>query len=805
MKHLYFILVLSFSVFYGISFAQNINDNFQNLSGSENTELLSNYENYFSKPRESLYIHTNKSSYLKGENIWFQGYAYNRQSKHLDSLTRNVEIGIYNKDGQMVDKRLYLTINGIFKGQIAIDSTYKDGQYFLKAETSYMKNFKEDYAHLQSFEIIGEEQRINEPENLGYDLQVLPEGGHIVEDCSSVLGVKLTNEKGVGITYEAALLENGNVIRTFKSNTFGHGKVEFTPKQNSKYTVNAKLANGEVIERTVTDVKGQGLALTIKQFTNDTSLISICSNLPSNFNINTAKMSLFIHQEGSYLEIPVKLENRLGNTMLKVDNATLFDGVNTVTLVLNQKPIAERLIFIRKKIANFNGDLLVETVKGSANDSLNLKLRFSNLDQPSILSISVLPKYTMSNFKNQNISSAFLLDPFVNGYIENKAYYFKNPDRKVDYDLDLLLLTQGWSKYKWTSIFNQKVYELYERENGLTHTLALNGKVPKNVEKFLVHNTYFNSNQVFELPENKKIRLENRYPFRGEEIRFSYITSKRDFLSPKVVVTTPLHLKKDSITITPGLENTIPNLRTIKPEFDRRELYGNVLKGEVLDEVDIIAENKKKLAQKRKYGFFVGDVVEIDKKIVRRFPLLSNYIATQGYFVNDTPRAFTIRKMSGRSARGGSNSLSPVVFLDGVRLIDLNFLSRALTSDFEEILIDRSGFARGEQSDGGVIMLTSRKTALFNKDNQDKIFYAHKIEHGFEEPKEFYMAKYAFYQSEAFQEVGTIGWFSGVTLPSNNSAELQVFDTGLDEFTLYIEGITQDGHLISIEKTIEVR
>lgn len=41
----------------------------------------------------------------------------------------------------------------------------------------------------------------------------------------------------------------------------------------------------------------------------------------------------------------------------------------------------------------------------------------------------------------------------------------------------MLLLTQGWSKYKWDDIFNNPPLEVYKFENGIDITLKISQKV----------------------------------------------------------------------------------------------------------------------------------------------------------------------------------------------------------------------------------------------------------------------------------------------------------------------------------------
>ncbi len=118
MKSSIAILLLIFT--FNFSFAQ--------LSETNINKSSSSYEKYFELPRKSLHLHLNKSSYLRGEKIWFQGYAYNRKTHNLDLNTRNVEVGVYNDAGEILDKKLFLAIGELFTGQISIDSTFTDGE-----------------------------------------------------------------------------------------------------------------------------------------------------------------------------------------------------------------------------------------------------------------------------------------------------------------------------------------------------------------------------------------------------------------------------------------------------------------------------------------------------------------------------------------------------------------------------------------------------------------------------------------------------------------------------------------------------
>ncbi|TKS55885.1 hypothetical protein [Mesohalobacter halotolerans] len=767
----------------------------------EQPQLSESYQQYFEAPRESLYLHFNKSSFLKGENLWFQGYAYDRQTQKLSQKTRNVELRLYNANGRMLQKQMYLSIGGKFMGQIPIDSTFKDGNYYLKAETQWMKNFNEDYTHLQQFEVIGSEQTAQKQDVKDYDLQILPESGHSVVNCDGVLGLKLINKKGLGVRFKAKLYEDDKVIFIFKSNKFGMAKVDFKPKANKTYKIMAELPNGKTVTKFVDDIKPFGIDLKVNNILSEQTVFYISSNLENNKDYLTLDAKLFVHQEGNRFEVPLEFSSENPQISKGIKKNQLFYGVNTVTLMVNNKPVAERLIFNRKNSINKTHDVKVEITKSHA-DSLTMDLSLPTYNNKAHLSISVLPEKSISYVKNQNITSAFLLDPFINGYIENKPYYFRSPNRLVDYNLDLLLLTQGWSSYEWGNIFNRPPKIVYPRKDGLIQNLAINGNVPRKTNKLLIYSTIYNGEQVLEINENASFRLENRYPFVSEKMEFSFINHKKDFIRPNIIVGTEFKLDDNSLKSSELLP-PISSLRQLKLKLDNKKLYANFLKGEILDEVIVKVNNDSK-PEKAKYyvSNFKDNTVKVDEELATTYPLLSDYLSYRGYIVKDNGGGFSLRNLA-RMSLSGSNT--PVVYLNGTQLNDLSILSQSRTSDYEEIYIDKTGFGGGVQGANGIIRLQQRKTVLFSNNEpaeSDLPYSQFEIKKGFEPPKRFYMPEYAFFKTESFQQVGTIAWFSNVVVQKGESLELDILDTGLYKMNLYIEGIGEDGSIINVDKQI---
>ena len=107
------------------------------------------YVEYFELPRESLFLHTNKTTYIAGEDIWFTAYAFDRKSNLSSKATTNIYVGLYDKSGKQIDKKLFLAKDGIASGNMSINSKMISGDYFLKTSTNWMNNFKEDDSYIK--------------------------------------------------------------------------------------------------------------------------------------------------------------------------------------------------------------------------------------------------------------------------------------------------------------------------------------------------------------------------------------------------------------------------------------------------------------------------------------------------------------------------------------------------------------------------------------------------------------------------------------------------------------------------------
>ena len=509
-------LVLIFTMSFGYS---------QNLETQKKT-LSDAYTNYFNIEREAIHLHLNKNTYITNETVWFKGYVFDKKNNIPFKNTTNVYVALYNSNGREVISKLFFAQKGTFSGSLDIDSNLAAGNYYLRAYTNWMNNFKEDESYTSKpITIIDNKHLEDDSENLvalDYDLQFLPEGGYSISNAKNTIGVKIVDCNGKGIEIGGSITNSNNEeVATFKSNAFGLGKFDLLMKKNETYTANYSI-NNKKHTTILPKSKDQGFAISINNYTNkNTTYVNLKTN-ESTLEIEKNKnYYLVINQNDKSSIVEINTNTLKTENTIPIPSKNLIPGVNTITIFNdNLQPIIERQIF------NYNGIDFIEAnvnIYNTKQDSLPISIHTktkTGIAASTNLSVSILPKSSIAYQKNEDIVSAFLIEPYIKGTIQNPNYYFNKVDRLKQYDLDLLLLTQGWSKYKWENIKQGKPNLNYPFDVGMTVKGTVNKKI-KNPEYYSVQmfSLANNINEFSNLDENnnfyfKKLLFKRLYLFK---------------------------------------------------------------------------------------------------------------------------------------------------------------------------------------------------------------------------------------------------------------------------------------------------
>jgi hypothetical protein len=716
---------------------------------------------------------------------------------------------IQNRSGKIVKKKLILAENGVASGIFEIDSLFNSGNYVFKAYTNWMRNFEEQNFYVQHLKVINPDQDsfidADDEDYFDLDAQFLPEGGHLLLNAKNTVGVVIKDDYGFGVPNlkGRVLNTNGEEVTNFETNSHGISKFEFTPKSRTVYTV--ALSDEEDTTITLDMGELQGINMTLQDLNDKIALVFRTneSTLPDIAN-KTFKLAIGNGSQLNVSNISFKTNTEINALINHID---LNSGINIITLFdENYKPVLERLYFKHDGVQSIVlGTPTVEKLK----DSLMISIPSTSINakQFNTMSISVLPANTKSYNHHHNIFSSTLLQPYIKGRIENARYYFTNTDGKKKSELDNLLLTQGWSSYDWTSIFNTTPTNQFEFENGITINANLNNTKG---QKFLFSPLQNSPSITVTIKDGERnFSAGGLLPLENEPLKIGVIDKKGRVLRPNLYVQfspkdiSNLELKYASLNYKNSVAfNYDPSL-AIDESWNKIEALDTVLLS-VRKKLDRI-EKIKRSNQGR---------IDVFNDVRRNNTTdFASYIATKGFNAwNTRPMdplslIITLKRRTSFQLDTTSVQLKPVIYLNNLRVPhdDHSILQDIDMSMMDYIIIDKQGYGEGMQGSNGVIKIFTDPQLRTNEysrswDSGQEI----KFPVAFSNPKKFYTPTYSSFKTDFFKNYGVIDWFPKCESNDKGVIKLRVLNTKNKQLTLFIEGIANNGAFISEEKIIEI-
>ncbi len=789
--------------------------NFQNATGQNyQGDVLNKLLDFHSTPKEIAYLHLNKSILLKGEQLGFSAYVMLQKDFEPSLETTNLYVQVKDSNDVVIKEKMLLIDRGTGAGTFDIDSTFTNGTYSIEAFTNWMRNFKQQYFFTEKIQIVEsnlgyEQKKIDNLQKI--DAQFLPESGHLLKNTVNNLGIAIKDSLGYGLSNASVQIKDNKnrIIGETKLNRFGIGSISYTPKVGEEYVALISYKGRDFTEKIETKIENQGILIATENKENTVEIV-LNTNSETIENFGKDPFILSIQNPGKAITYQVTFNDETAMS-LAVPYTDLNSGINIITLFdKNKRPVAERLFF------NYN-DLKVEELEKpivvDQNDSLQLTIPTNKLADSTFLSVSILPENTISDHRNHNIISYMMLQPFVNGTIEDASWYFQEIDSAKEAALDLLLLTQGWSSYEWQKVFNRTQGYNHDFEKYVDFKGISNNKKDGD-QRFLIHASPTNPPTVVEVPEGEdSFTFEAIKPIEGESLFISRI-KKNDQLVPAELSLQffPNHVEEFKHTGESLAPKSHLFSQKTDPVFSQFNDFGKGI--EQLDEVLLETTIAKELKRERKLGeFSYGkiDVLSEDDKLL--FQNLADYLRVKGLKVVVESQGLSVySKIFGD---GMENNLDPVtnpgvgdrgkmmIYLDDMPMFDTSIFLQYSLINIDYIEINQIGMGQGFMGSRGTIKIyTDFEVGAENKSTRNRL-------QKFEFPvsyavnKKFYVPKYSNTRDEFFQQYGVIDWKSN--LVSGKGEDISIaFKKPMVDFKLIIEGFTSEGELIYEVKSVSI-
>lgn len=475
------------------------------------------------------------------------------------------------------------------------------------------------------------------------DLQFFPEGGKLVDGLTSIVGFKVLdyNNKGKEVT-GYIVDQNDNIIIPFQSNALGMGTTYLTPDIQKTYYASVKNKDGIAYKYELPKVNQTGVVLKVKEL-QEYIIIALHSKNPNQEELHVKVQSRGAEYDSFYLPFKDRVAN------IGIEKSSLPEGIIKFTITNKQNQIvAERLFFNYKEDEHINITGTPHLKHYSQRDKTIIDLTTKDKGSNAIktnLSVLVINKEQLGavNAAQSNILSYFLLNSELRGIIETPSYYFNPKNKSRKHDMDALLLTQGWSNYKYeNSAFSTDFKFLPEKG------LSISGKIKdvwfskkelkKPVELTAVYGPLNVATQQVDSTGYFKMNLEDYYK---DEFRVVLQTKnekgkKQDYTIELVEYESPIinYKKEEKVYLADSLDVYVEqDIARKQAEEDFKVADGTI----VLDEIELSGYNLTPKREKMMDLHGPPDLVIENKELISEAPKWNSglYSALQASFPDD--------------------------------------------------------------------------------------------------------------------------------------------------------------------------
>lgn len=430
------------------------------------------------QPQEKIYIHTDNNSYFAGDTLWYKAYVLRADNLHPTDMSKLLYVELLTPDGYLVERqRIIIDHNTQSFGQFCLPDTIFSGYYELRAYTRWQLNFNvstkphgwqdntkffnqqfaddffRDYEDLYSrvFPIyekpnkpgnyterymVGRPKRRLPKEKEGIAVSFFPESSSLLSGIRSRIAFEVLDAYGKPLQL-IGHLDDGTPLKT---DIDGRGSFYVISEANNpqsahfcylgkEYSFQLPTCEqfGACIEydaiREIVHIQTQGITMGGVSITCRGQLVSFLKDNPKSFN--TKRLPTGINEIIVYDKEATPLASRYifvnhNDLGQRLEIKALVDGVKSKTGSIASAP--------------FQKIKLETSLKKGFPDSFSISVHDIRGDEPT--------------YDDGNILMDLLLAGDLRGFVAHPAYYFESNDKEHRSRLDLLMMIQGWKKYR---------------------------------------------------------------------------------------------------------------------------------------------------------------------------------------------------------------------------------------------------------------------------------------------------------------------------------------------------------------------
>jgi hypothetical protein len=399
-------------------------------------------------PLEKVYIQYNKESYIAGEKMFFKCYVFSEFA--YSNQATNLYVELYNQQKQLLDKSIIPLLDGSGEGSFALNKQLDEGVYYIRAYTSWMLNYDENFPYLHRFLVYNPQsaqQVVAKP--IRWEAKAFAESGNLLAGVENKLAIRLFTETFLPNSWKGVVKERNNLskeVAHFDSFNEEIGSFQFVPDAGVSYVAEIRDNAGRVQTISLPEVKPAGVLLKVQQQADTV----VCTVVFKDQTAGNGKFKL-IGQMQHHLICQVNLTNLEPVVVVKLPAGLLADGIIHFTLFdSNEKPLAERLSF-------FSAGKVVKPAISM--DTLSFEKRARNawgvtVDTATFHTYSMLVMDGGVSTTKENFLSTLLLTNDIKYKPANAAWYLTSESAHRQAALDALLISENWRWFTWQNMLN---------------------------------------------------------------------------------------------------------------------------------------------------------------------------------------------------------------------------------------------------------------------------------------------------------------------------------------------------------------
>jgi hypothetical protein len=793
MKRIILVIIFLFSL---------LHINAQNIDST-----IEKYANEYGQ--EKAYLHFDKSTYAAGETIWYKAYIMNGIYPSDESKTFYVDVT--DDKGKLLLHSIIPVVYAGAAGQFDIPNDYTGKYIHLKAYTKWMLNFDSSFLYNKDIRILSKSAAGSFKNTVIPSLQFFPEGGDAIEGVSNKIAFQADDQWGRPVKIKGIVENNhGEKVDSLRILHDGMGFFFIFPKPGESFTAKWKDEKGTEHVSELPSIKQTGVSLQV-------SISGDKRNFLVSASPEIASTLGSLHLVGTMNQHEIfKLTKDISSGSIKgiIPTVDLPSGILTITVFDSHwTPLAERITYVNNQEFLFKAEMNVEHwgLNKRARNEISITVPDS---LPATFSVAVTDM-NIDTDSSDNIISHLLLTGDLKGKVYNPSYYFSNNSDTMSQQLDLIMLTHGWRRFKWEDVVAGKFPQIiYPKDSSyLTLSGKLFGALPSQLRDagniiLLLRQKKENNKMIFvpiqpngtftdpsvilfdstsiyyQLPKSKGLGdasvqfMQNRLP------PFSHNSPATGFFSNQNLDTTG-----DSRHIALS---------------DEAARLAKLYNGKVLETVTIKAKTKSPtevLDEKYTSGLFSGgDAYQFD--------LLNDPTALSALNIF----TYLQGKVAGLQINASSNPPSlqwrggtPQIYLDEVPA-DANMISSVSVSDIAYVKVLRPPFfgGAGSGANGAIAIYTRRGNDVKAEPGKG---LNNNLVRGYTLMKEFYSPNYSsITNNDDKKDVRTTLYWNPLVITNhdNNKVTLTFYNNDISQaFRVVIEGMTNDGRLVHLENVME--